>query len=386
MIILREDLEAREARDLAPYAMKSADTRGRVHEDRSDPHRTEYQRDRDRIVHASAFRRLEYKTQVFVNEVGDHYRTRLTHTMEVAQVGRSVARVLNLNEDLVEVLALSHDLGHPPFGHSGEAELAGMMEEHGGFEHNRQALRVVDQLEKRNPAFPGLNLTYEVRESILKHPTSYDEKSTREFGRGLRPLLEAQVADISDSIAYNHHDIDDGLSSGLFTIEELEAEVDLLAEATASVRERYGDDLHPKIFRIRVIKYVINNLIHDVITESHRRITEAGVESPEEARECTTRLIGFTDALRPRIGALEKFLYRKFYRHYRVQRMRERAKRIIRELFRVFVANPELLTPWYQEWAVSQGVERAVCDYIAGMTDRYAQGEFTKLSHPLERM
>ncbi len=386
MIIQREDLEAREARDLAPYAMKSADTRGRVHEDRPDPHRTEYQRDRDRIVHASAFRRLEYKTQVFVNDVGDHYRTRLTHTMEVAQVGRSVARVLNLNEDLVEVLALSHDLGHPPFGHSGEAELAVLMEDFGGFEHNRQALRVVDQLEKRNPAFPGLNLTYEVRESILKHPTSYDEKSTREFGRGLRPLLEAQVADISDAIAYNHHDIDDGLSSGLFTIEDLEADVDLVAEATASVRERYGTDLHPKIFRIRVIKYVINNLIHDVVRESDRRIREAGVESPQEARECTTRLIGFTSELRPRIGKLEKFLYQKFYRHYRVQRMRERAKRIIRELFRVFVANPELLTPWYQEWAEVQGVERAVCDYIAGMTDRYAQGEFTKLSHPLERI
>ena len=384
MIIYRRDLEEREKRDLASYAMKSGDSRGRVHTEDPDAHRTQFQRDRDRIIHCSAFRRLEYKTQVFVNEVGDHYRTRLTHTIEVSQVGRSLARSLNLNEDLVEALALSHDLGHPPFGHSGEDELCALMSEHGGFEHNRQALRVVDQLEKRSPHWSGLNLTYEVRESILKHPTSYDETSTEEFGRGLRPLLEAQVTDIADSIAYNHHDLDDGLSSGMFTMEELE-QVELLAEAMKAVRDRHGS-LDRKVFRIRVIKYVINRLINDLIAESDRRITEAKIESPEQARGHPERLVRFSPELRPKVGQLEKFLHREFYRHFRVQRMRQRAKRIIRELFCVFVESPELLTPWYQAWAEKEGVPRAACDYVAGMTDRYAQGEFTKLFHPLERL
>jgi len=384
MIVYREDLEAREMRDLAPGAMKSRDSAGRRHSEPPDPHRTEFQRDRDRIIHCSAFRRLEYKTQVFVNDVGDHYRTRLTHTMEVSQVGRSVARALNLNEDLAEALALAHDLGHPPFGHSGEDELQKLMKEFGGFEHNGQALRIVDQLEQRYPDFPGLNLTYETRESILKHPASYDARATKEFGRGLRPLLEAQVTDIADSIAYNHHDLDDGLSSGMFTTEELE-DVDLVAEAMRYVRDKHGR-LEPKIHRVRTIKWVISTLIRNLIETSSRRIEEAGIGSPEDARRHEGRLVAFSDETRARVARLEKFLHSRFYRHFRVQRMRERAKRIIRELFHVFVESPNLLTPWYQEWARKEGVERAVCDYLSGMTDRYAQEHFTKLFHPAERI
>lgn len=384
MIVLREDLERRESRDLAPYAMKSGDSRGRPFPDSRDPHRTEFQRDRDRVVHCSAFRRLEYKTQVFVNHVGDHYRTRLTHTIEVTQVGRSLSRSLNLNEDLVEVLALAHDLGHPPFGHSGEDELASLMQDHDGFEHNRQALRVVDRLEKRNPLYDGLNLTHELRESILKHPASYDEKSTEEFGRGQRPLLEAQLVDIADSIAYNHHDLDDGLSAGMITLDELEG-LEIVADAMRAVHDRYGK-LAGKVRRVRVINHVINRMIRGLIEESGRRLDEAGLQSAAEARQCPERLIAFDDDLRKQIAALARFLHANFYRHYRVQRMRERAKRIVHELFRVFVESPELLTPWYQGWAETEGVERAVCDYIAGMTDRYAQETYGTFFHPVDHL
>ncbi len=383
MILTREEIEAREERELAPYAMRSAVSRGRVVDEKPDPHRTCFQRDRDRVVHSAAFRRLEYKTQVFVNDVGDHYRTRLTHSIEVSQVGRSVARTLGLNEDLVEVLALSHDLGHPPFGHSGEDELGELTEQQGGFEHNRQALRVVDLLERRNPRYPGLNLSYEVRESILKHPSSR-AGGEDEFERRKHPLLEAQLTDIADSIAYNHHDLDDGLTAGLFSFDELE-EVELVAEALREVADRRRD-LEPRVLRTRVVKHVIDRMILSLIAESGRRIQEAGVGSADEARDASRRLIAFEESVRPSVGKLEKFLHRKFYRHYRVQRMRERSKRIIRELFTMYVRSPALLTPWYREWAETEGVERAVCDYVAGMTDRYAQEEFNKLFHATERL
>lgn len=382
----REDLEAREERWLAPYAMKSRHTRGRQHPEPEDPYRTVYRRDRDRIIHTTAFRRLEYKTQVFVNHEGDHYRTRLTHTLEVAQIAASVARVLRLNEDLVEVVALAHDIGHPPFGHAGEEALRELMEGHGGFEHNLQGLRIVDLLETRYPNFPGLNLTWEVRESINKHRAPYDQPGLPPaLDPKLSPLLESQLADIADEIAYDNHDLDDGLTAGILKEDELD-DLELWRQARQEVEQRWGA-LDPELRDHQIIRILINRQVMDLVQASVERLKRLRIGSVEEVRACSERLIAFSEAMRALRTPLKGLLWTQFYHHYRVARMADKAKRFIGELFQLYLKKPEQL-PNTTRSRIARGEEphRVVCDYIAGMTDRYCLEEYKKLFDPLERV
>jgi dGTPase len=365
-MVTREALEEREMRELAPYAMKSRLSRGRQHGESEHAYRTAYQRDRDRIIHSGAFRRLEYKTQVFVNTFGDYYRTRLTHTMEVAQIARTVARALGLNEDLTEAIALAHDIGHGPFGHTGEDALAGLMKEHGGFEHNRQALRIVEVIERKYPEFPGLNLTAEVRESLLKH------------GDG-QLCLEAQVVDAADRIAYNTHDVDDGLASGILAEASL-MEVALWRDACEDAARRYpGLDAARR--RYHVVRTVIDAAVTDLLDHSLERIAAAAPADAETARRVGERLVAPSTAMERRQAELARFLHRNFYNDYRVRRMRGKASRFIRRMFRSLTEDPGILPPAGQEWAAAHGAARAVCDYIAGMTDREALQEYRRLFH-----
>ena len=386
-LITREELEAREAQWLAPYAMKSKDTRGRQHAEPEDPYRTVYRRDRDRIVHSTAFRRLEYKTQVFVNHEGDYYRTRLTHSLEVSQIAVSVARALRLNEDLVEVAALAHDIGHPPFGHAGEDALRELMKAHGGFEHNLQGLRVVDVLEERYPGFPGLNLSWELRESINKHRQPYDVTGCRiELDPTASPLLESQAADISDEIAYDNHDVDDGLTSGLLKEEELQA-VPLWQQAREVVERRWGPSLTPEIRKYQTIRELINRQVTDLLVHSTRQLSARKIGSVEDVRRCPDRLIDFSDEMHALRLPLKKFLREHLYRHYRVVRMASKATRFITELFQLYLRQPDQL-PNTTHRRIQRGEEpaRAICDYIAGMTDRYCLEEYRKLFDPFERV
>ena len=383
-ILTREVIEERERRDLASYAMRSADSRGRVHAEEEHPYRSAYQRDRERIVHCTAFRRLEYKTQVFVNHEGDHYRTRLTHTMEVAQIARAVARALNLHEDLAEAIALAHDLGHTPFGHSGEDALRELMKDYGGFEHNTHGLRVVDVLENRYPKFRGLNLTWEVRESIAKHTTAYDHPQVHEFAGDELPVLEGQVVDVADSIAYVSHDLDDGLASGILT-ERVYDEVAILGELSAEVAGRQGR-LDPRQRRGEVVRMLINRFVTDLLDTTLARIASLHLRSPEDARRAPEYVVSLSDGLNEQKKELGEYLFANVYRHYRVARMATKAKRFVEELFKEYVAQPSQLPPFYQEWTEREGLEQGVCDYIAGMTDRYAQDEYLRLFAPFERV
>ncbi len=364
-MVTREALEERELRELAPYAMKSRFSRGRQHAEEEHAYRTAYQRDRDRIIHSGAFRRLEYKTQVFVNTFGDYYRTRLTHTMEVAQIARTVARALGLNEDLTEAIALAHDIGHGPFGHTGEDALAELMRDHGGFEHNRQALRIVDEIERKYPGFPGLNLTSEVRDSLLKH----GEK---------RLCLEAQVVDASDRIAYNTHDVDDGLTSGILDEKALE-EVALWRDALAEVTRRYPG-LDPARRRYHVVRKFIDAAVTDLLDHSRERLLRAAPKAPPDAQR-EERLVAPSHAMERRQMELSRFLTRDFYNDYRVRRMRRKASGFVREMFVALVEDTGLMPPAAQAWAAEHGAPRAVCDYIAGMTDREAIQEYRRLFH-----
>ncbi len=382
----REDLEAREERWLAPYAMKSRQTRGRQHREPEDPFRTVYRRDRDRIIHTTAFRRLEYKTQVFVNHEGDHYRTRLTHTLEVAQIAVSIARVLRLNEDLVDVVSLAHDIGHPPFGHAGEDALRELMKEHGGFDHNIQGLRIVDLLEERYPAFPGLNLSWEVRESINKHRTPYDQPDMHiALDPTLAPLLESQIADIADEVAYDNHDLDDGLASGILKEEDL-AGIELWRQAREAV-EAQGAVLHAETRKYQIIRGLINRQVTDLVSASVDRLKRCRIESVEDVRACSERLIGFSQGLMQLRAPLKKLLWDSFYHHYRVARMADKAKRFIAELFHLYLKKPEQL-PNTTRSRITKGEDphRVICDYIAGMTDRYCLEEYKKLFDPFERV
>jgi dGTPase len=383
----REELEAHEAEWLAPYAMKSRDTRGRQHPEPEDPIRTVYRRDRDRIIHSTAFRRLEYKTQVFVNHEGDYYRTRLTHSLEVAQIAAAIARALRLNEDLVETVALAHDIGHPPFGHAGEHALRELMRNQGGFDHNIQGLRIVDLLEERYPNFGGLNLTWEVRESINKHRTPHDEPGfVAALDPHVSPLLESQIADISDEIAYDNHDLDDGLTSGLIKEEDLEG-VALWQEARASVEAAGGAPQTPEIRKYQIIRTLINRQVTDLIQATVRRLAERTIRSVEDVRACPERLVGFSDGMAALRRPLKVFLWGHLYQHYRVTRMADKAKRFLTELFQLYVEKPKLL-PNTTRSRIERGekVERVVCDYIAGMTDRYCLEEYRKLFDPFERV
>jgi dGTPase len=366
-IVNRDLLEERELRELAPYAMKARHTRGREHPEEEHAYRTAYQRDRDRIIHSSAFRRLEYKTQVFVNTFGDYYRTRLTHTMEVAQIARTIARALGLNEDLTEAIALAHDIGHGPFGHTGEDALAGVMREHGGFEHNRQALRIVDVIERKYPSFPGLNLTAEVRDSLLKHGTQ-------------QLCLEAQVVDASDRIAYNTHDVDDGLTSGILAEEEL-MEVTSWREACDGVTRLYpGLDVARR--RYHVVRTLIDAAVTDLLDESRARLLRASPQDPDAACRGGERLVRPSAAMERRQAELARFLNRRFYNDYRVRRMRRKADGFIRRMFGALVEDPALLPPAAQAWTDEHGRPRGVCDYLAGMTDREALLEYRRIFDP----
>jgi len=363
----REALEEREFRELAPYAGKARDSRGREHPEPEHRYRTAWQRDRDRIIHSSAFRRLEYKTQVFVNSFGDYYRTRLTHTMEVAQIARTVARALGLNEDLTETVALAHDLGHGPFGHTGEDALADAMKEHGGFEHNRHARRIVERIERKYPEFPGLNLTGEVRDSLLKH------------GRQQLPL-EAQVVDAADRIAYNTHDIDDGLTSGMIEEEGLK-EVALWREAAAAVEARHPG-LDEGRRRYHTIRGLIDLAVTDLLDTSVERLRRAAPGDASEARALDHRLVTPSDGMARKQGELSRYLFDHFYNHYRVARMRRKASRFLREMFETLTDDPGLLPPAARAWVAEEGVFQGVCDYLAGMTDREALLEYRRLFHP----
>ncbi len=381
MIFSRDGLEAREAQTLAPYGLKSRDTRGRAHQPDPEPHdRTVFQRDRDRILHTTAFRRLEYKTQVFINFEGDYYRTRLTHTLEVAQIGRSLARRLGGNEDLVEAICLSHDLGHPPFGHSGEEALDRLMQEHGGFDHNQQSLRIVTQLERRYPHWPGLNLTWETREGIVKHETEYDLSDATDYDPDRRGHLEAQIANVADELAYTAHDLDDGLRSGLIAPAELHG-LDLWEQ----VRESIGwqTDALDDLTRHRLVRRLIGLEMDDLAQATEARLAESQVDSVEKLQRLPHNVVGWGDEMKARNRQLKQFLYEHMYRHFRVVRMQVKAESILSDLFQGYRREPGQLPPDVRQRAEATGdLARAVCDHIAGMTDRYALDEHYKLFDP----
>jgi dGTPase len=373
--------------ELAAYAAQSDSSRGRRYDELYKDDRPAYERDRDRIIHCAAFRRLEYKTQVFVNHEGDYYRTRLTHSLEVAQIGRGIARRLNLNEDLVEALALAHDLGHTPFGHTGEGVLDRLMTPYGGFEHNRQSLRIVEHLEERYPGFNGLNLTWEAREGIIKHASDYDipdDSGFAEYCPGLRPTLEAQIIDLADEIAYNNHDIDDGLKAGYLKPEALMG-ITLWAETYARVRQKYPQ-LNEERQVLQTISHLIGHLIRDLVEQSRANIVAAGIATLDDVRAQKSNLVMFSKDTAARNKELKAFLYKNLYSHYKVERMRIKAERFLTILFENYLQNPTLLPVSYQEKYQEYGTERVICDYIAGMTDRYALDEYKRLFEPYERV
>jgi dGTPase len=382
-LVDRRVQEEREDQLLAPWGMRSARSRGRRYPEREHPLRTCFQRDRDRVIHSSSFRRLEYKTQVFVNHEGDNYRTRLTHSLEGAQIGRTVARALGLNEELTECLILGHDLGHTPFGHSGERVMDELMRDHGGFEHNRQTLRILEVLERRYPSFPGLNLTWEAREGIIKHRPDSDATAPPEYAPGEAPTLEAQLVDYVDEIAYNNHDIDDGLTSGMITVEQIR-EVVLFREAHDEALGRGFDD--ERIARHHVVRSIIERCVGDLIDTTSANLEQARVGSVEEVRSAGRRLVGYSAETAARVAELKDFLFRNMYRHYRVVRMGDKAGRLLRDLFDSYVNEPRQLPPHFQEQIERDGVHRVVCDYIAGMTDRFAVDEHQKLFDPTVRV
>jgi dGTPase len=371
---------------LAPYAARSVVSRGRRFREPSPASRSEFQRDRDRIIHSTAFRRLEYKTQVFVNHEGDLFRTRLTHSIEVAQIARSIARNLRLNEDLVEAISLAHDLGHTPFGHAGQEALNGCMRDYGGFEHNLQSLRMVDELEEHYGAFDGLNLMFETREGILKHCSPSNAVRLGEIGQRFiekkQPTLEAQLANLADEIAYNNHDIDDGLRSGLLTLAQLD-EVDLYARHRSEVEAVFPGISGRRAIH-ETIRRMINALVVDLINASQARIDAAGPQSLEDVRNAPA-LITFSEGMRDEASVLKRFLRENLYHHYQVNRMTSKARRIVDELFDAFMHEPRLLPPDYQITTTAdagskvQKQARKVADYIAGMTDRYAMREHRRL-------
>ena len=376
-----------ERQDLAGYAAQSESSRGRRFREVYKDDRPAYERDRDRIIHCAAFRRLEYKTQVFVNHEGDYYRTRLTHSLEVAQIGRGIARRLKLNEDLVETLALSHDLGHTPFGHTGEEVLNRLMSPYGGFEHNCQSLRIVETLEERYPDFNGLNLSWEAREGIIKHSSDYDlpdGSGFEEYCPGLRPTLEAQIIDLADEIAYNNHDIDDGLKAGYLDPKALMG-VELWAETYAKVAAKYPS-LSEDRQVLQTISHLIGFLILDLVDQTRSNIDAAGIRTLDDVRRQGGNLVRFSPGTAARNRELKVFLYKNLYRHYKVERMRIKAERFLTKLFENYLQNPTLLPTSYQDKYELYGRERVVCDYIAGMTDRYALDEFKRMFEPYERV
>ncbi len=379
MIHTRERLEEIEDQTLAPYAMRCRASRGRAFPEPEPSYRTAFQRDRDRIVHTTAFRRLEYKTQVFIIYEGDYYRTRLTHTLEVAQIGRTIARALGANEDLVEAVCLAHDLGHPPFGHSGERALQNLMAAHGGFDHNKQSMRIVTELENRYPDFAGLNLTWEVREGIVKHETEYDVSDAQGYEPDKRGNLEAQIANAADELAYTAHDLDDGLRSELLRPSQLD-DLSLWLRLKKSIDWPGGpiDDLT----RHRLIRRLIGIEVTDILQTTNRRLEEDGVFSVEDLQRLSHNVIGYSPEQDHSNRQLKTFLFENMYQHHRVVRMQVKAERTVEDLFAAYTASPDVLTEEVQARARLVGLERTVCDYIAGMTDRFALEEHDRLFAP----
>jgi len=382
MAITRQQREELEDHCLAPYGIRSKDSKGRAFPDSEPKYRTAFQRDRDRILHTTAFRRLEYKTQVFLNTEGDYYRTRLTHTLEVAQIGRTVARALGANEDLEEAICLAHDLGHSPFGHSGERILDQLMENEGGFDHNKQSLRIVTKLENRFEDFPGLNLTWETREGIVKHETEYDVSDADDYDPHLRGHLEAQIANAADELAYSAHDLDDGLRSGLLSTEWL-GDLGIWEMLLESVGWK-GYTLH-ELDRKKIIRRMIGMEVRDLIENTDRNIQESEVHSVEDLQKLDHNVICFSEEMAEMNRELKDFLYNKLYKHHRVIRMQVKAEGIISDLFNAYVKDPLMLPKHIQEGIESKGLKRAICDYIAGMTDRFAIDEHQKLFDPTRR-
>ena len=373
----RKEMEEGERTVLASVAQKSGESRGRLHCEPSHAYRTEFQRDRARIIHSRAFRRLEYKTQVFLNGTGDHLRTRLTHSIEVASISRTIARALRLNEDLAEAIALAHDLGHSPFGHSGEEMLAECMAEHGGFDHNRQSVRVVELLETPNPNFAGLNLTFEVREGLRKHerPYKFPAPSEEEYAY---PSLEAQIADLADEITYYSHDLDDALDFEILTPARLE-ENEVWRNSHRAVLSRYRDTREPELHKL-VIREIIDREVHDLVATSAESIAESGVRSADDVRRQTAPLIRYSDELAKANRALRKFLYQNVYYHPRVAEVNQRACEMLGRVFEAYLADPDRLGEGAMRRVENEGLHRTVCDYIAGMTDRYVMEEYERIA------
>ena len=374
----RAKLEANEKLTLSPYAQFSSDSRGRQFSEPTHQWRTDFQRDRDRIIHSRAFRRLEYKTQVFLNGTGDHLRTRLTHTIEVAAISRNIARALGLNEDLAESIALAHDLGHSPFGHKGEYALNDLMKDHGGFEHNRQSLRIVETLEQKYPLHDGLNLTWETREGLVKHYTAYDHPSKDENFDAKSSSLEAQVANLADEITYYSHDLDDGLESKLLDEENLKENIQIWGETSRQVHEQHGD-LNPESRHYSIIRLLINSQVHDVVQTSRRLIAKSGVQSADEVRLHDGPLIKYSDERRAANLELRNYLYENLYYNPVVHKPNQRAVKLLEALFGYYLKNPEKIGSQSRARIENEGLHRAVCDYLSGMTDRYVALEFDRL-------
>src|SRR6202012_931196 len=374
----RQELEQIERQTLAPYAQFSADSRGRKYKETPPEWRTEYQRDRDRVIHSRAFPRLEYKTQVFLNGTGDHLRTRLTHTMEVAAITRNITRALKLNEDLAETIALAHDLGHSPFGHKGETVLNRLMKKHGGFEHNRHSLRIVEELEQKYPLFLGLNLSWEVREGLAKHYTAYDHPSRRKGFDAKNSSLEAQIANVADELTYYSHDLDAGLDSELLSEKKLIANVEIFANAAASVKKQYGR-LPDESRRYFIIRTIIDMQIRDLVEHSERLIQKAGVTSADQVRLNPKALVAHSSERHQQNLEFPKYLYKNLYFNPVVHQPNRRGVKLLERLFHYFLAHPEELGENTQKRVKKTGLHRAVCDYLAGMTDRYVALESERI-------
>jgi len=383
--MLNISIKEYEDKILAPYALRSSLSRGRKYREKEHPYRSCYQRDRDRIIHSAAFRRLEYKTQVFVIHEGDYYRTRLTHTLEVSQIARTIASALRLNIDLVEAIALAHDLGHTPFGHSGEEVLNELMHRYGGFNHNLQGLRVVDILEERYPDFPGLNLTWEVREGILKHSSIFDKAGyLEELSPNESPTLEAQIVDLADEIAYDNHDLDDGLTAGLIKEEDLR-KIKIWRMVDKKIKSQYNR-LTPEERKYLIIRQLIDMQVTDLIKNTLKNIKVMGITNYHDVKKNKKRIADFSKEILELRSPLRKFLMDNLYHNYRVIRMSNKAKYFIRELFKCYTGNPGVLPIHIQKNIKKYGLYRVVCDYIAGMTDRFAQDEYKKLFDPYEKV
>ncbi len=386
-MISRQSLEERERSFLAPWGMKSADTRGRVYPEDEADYRTVYQKDRDRIVHTTAFRRLAYRTQVFVYHEGDHYRNRLTHTMEVAQLGRTLARALGANEELTEAICLAHDLGHPPFGHTGEHILNDLMQGHGGFDHQRQTMRIVENLERRYPDFPGLNLTYEVREGLVKHDTDYDVINAEGYEPELAGTLECQLANIADELAWNTSDLDDGLYAGILNPADL-AEQPLWQRVMDSLGLPYYLPQLDSLTRARIIRRLVGIEMTDAVDYTYAQLLANNVQSVVDVRAIGHNIAGFSPELQEANAVQKTYLFQHFYRSYRVVRMATKAELILSRLFEAYVREPRMLPPDTQAKleAGEDDLYRVVCDYLAGMTDRYAIQEYDRLFDPNQRV